>query len=70
MKFENDGGVLKRPVVGRVNTECAALVKRLVSQAIDMSRLLEFLLNGGRDVRVQTFGAKIYLGLNFRLRFA
>ena len=42
----------------------------LVGQEVDMGGLLQLFLNAGLDIRVQTFGAKTHLSLNFRLRFA
>ena len=51
------GGVETRPVVGRVYSECPALVERLMRKTIDVGGLLKLLLDGGLDVRFHTFGA-------------
>ena len=61
-------GVSTRPMIGSVDTERPALVKRLMCQTIDVSGFFQLLLNGGPDVRVPTLGAKIRMSLDFRLR--
>ena len=45
------GKATTRPMIGRVNTECAASVKSLVSQTIDVGRPLE----GALDFRLDVF---------------
>ena len=60
---------MPRPVVGRFDSENAALIQGLVGQTIDVSGFLEILLDGGLNLWFHAFGSQVYLSLLFRLRF-
>ena len=69
-KVRKPGGIMPRPMVGRFNSESAALIQGLVSQTIDVTGFSEVLLDSGLNLWFHAFGSQVYLGLLFRLRFA
>ena len=60
---------MPRAVVGRFDSESAALIQGLVSQSIDMSGFFEILLDSGLNLWFHAFGSQVHLDLFFRLSF-